>query len=48
MDIDMGALRGLVREKEVSFDLLVEAIEQALLIAYQRTEGHARSARIYG
>ena len=46
MDIDMGALRGLVREKEISFDLLVEAIEQALLIAYQRTEGHARSARV--
>ena len=27
MDIDMSALRGLVREKEISFDLLVEAIE---------------------
>ena len=31
MDIDMAALRGLVREKDVSFDLLVEAIESALL-----------------
>ena len=39
MDIDMSALRGLVREKEISFDLLVEAIEAALLIAYHRTEG---------
>ncbi|GFE11915.1 hypothetical protein Scani_81830 [Streptomyces caniferus] len=29
MDIDMSALRGLVREKEISFDLLVEAIESA-------------------
>lgn len=38
MDIDMSALRGLVREKEISFDLLVEAIESALLIAYHRTE----------
>ena len=28
MDIDMSALRGLVREKEISFDLLVEAIEK--------------------
>ena len=37
MDIDMSALRGLVREKEISFDLLVEAIESALLIAYHRT-----------
>ncbi|RKS77393.1 N utilization substance protein A [Motilibacter peucedani] len=46
MDIDMGALKGLVREKEISFDLLVQAIEQALLIAYQRTEGHAPRARV--
>lgn len=34
----MSALRGLVREKEISFSLLVEAIESALLIAYHRTE----------
>jgi N utilization substance protein A len=46
MDIDMNALRGLEREKEVSFDLLVRAIEQALLVAYQRTEGHAPTARV--
>ena len=46
MDIDMTALRGLEREKEVSFDLLVRAIEQALLVAYQRTEGHAATARV--
>ena len=46
MDIDMGALRALEREKEISFDLLVRAIEQALLIAYQRTEGHAPRARV--
>jgi N utilization substance protein A len=46
MDIDMGALRGLEREKEISFDLLVRAIEQALLIAYERTEGHAPVARV--
>ncbi len=46
MDIDMSALRGLVREKEISFDLLVEAIEAALLIAYHRTEGSRRSARV--
>ena len=45
MDIDMSALRGLVREKEISFDLLVEAIESALLIAYHRTEGSHRQAR---
>jgi transcription termination/antitermination protein NusA len=46
VDIDMSALRGLVREKEISFDLLVEAIEAALLIAYHRTEGSRRTARV--
>jgi len=46
MDIDMTALRGLEREKEISFDLLVRAIEQALLVAYQRTEGHRPTARV--
>ncbi|GAB3122065.1 transcription termination factor NusA [Streptomyces calidiresistens] len=46
MDIDMSALRGLVREKEISFDVLVEAIESALLIAYHRTEGSRRHARV--
>ncbi len=46
MDIDMAALRGLEREKDVSLDLLVGAIEAALLVAYQRTEGHAPSARV--
>ena len=46
MDIDMSALRALEREKEISFSLLVEAIESALLIAYQRTEGHQPKARV--
>jgi len=46
VNIDMAALRSLEREKDIAFDLLVEAIESALLIAYQRTEGanaHARA-----
>ena len=46
MDIDMSALRGLVREKEISLDLLIEAIESALLIAYHRTDGSRRDARV--
>jgi hypothetical protein len=46
VDIDMSALRGLVREKEIAFDVLVEAIESALLIAYHRTEGSRRRARV--
>jgi len=46
MDIDMRALRALEHEKEISFPLLVEAIESALLMAYQRTEGHQPVARV--
>ncbi len=47
MDIDMSALRGLVREKEISFDLLVEAIKiRPSFIAYHRTEGSRRHARV--
>jgi N utilization substance protein A len=42
----MTALRALEREKEISFSLLVEAIEAALLIAYQRTDGHQPTARV--
>jgi N utilization substance protein A len=46
MNIDVTALRGLVREKDVSFDTVVEAIESALLAAYQRTEGAQEHARV--
>ncbi len=42
MDIDMTILRSLEREKEISFDILVEAIEQALLTAYHKTPGASR------
>jgi N utilization substance protein A len=45
VNIDVAALRGLVREKEVSFDTVVEAIEVALLAAYQRSEGASPHAR---
>jgi N utilization substance protein A len=45
MNIDVTALRGLVREKDVSFDTVVEAIESALLAAYHRTEGAHENAR---
>ena len=31
MDIDMQALRGLEKEKDIRLDVLVDAIEQALL-----------------
>jgi len=46
MDIDMSILRALEREKEISFEILVEAIEQALLTAYHKTSGDHRPARV--
>ncbi len=46
MDIDMMVLRSLEREKEISFEVLVEAIEQALLIAYHKTPGAQPKARV--
>ena len=46
MDIDLNILRSLEREKEISFDVLVEAIEQALHTAYLRTPGAQEQARV--
>ena len=46
MDIDLSILRSLEREKEISFDVLVEAIEQALLTAYHKTPGAQEKARV--
>ena len=46
MDIDMQALRLLEREREISLDVLVSAIEQALLSAYHRTPGAHQRARV--
>ena len=45
MDIDVSALRALVREKDLSYDVVVRTLEQALLIAYHRTGGSAADAR---
>ncbi len=46
MDIDMSILRMLEREKEISFEVLVEAIEQALHTAYIKSPGAHESARV--
>ena len=46
MKIDMSILRSLEREKEISFDLVVGAIETALLTAYRHTEGAQPHARV--
>jgi N utilization substance protein A len=46
MDIDVSALKALVREKDLSYDALVQMIEQAVLLAFHRTEGAAPQARV--
>jgi N utilization substance protein A len=46
MDIDMSALRSLERERDISLDVLVAAIEQALLSAYHRTHDSYTRARV--
>jgi len=46
MNIDMTALRSLVREKDISLPTVVEALEVALFTAYQHTEGAAPQARL--
>jgi len=46
MKLDMSALRSLEREKDIKLDVVVEAIETALLTAYRHTEGAAANARV--
>jgi transcription termination/antitermination protein NusA len=46
MDIDLSILRMMEREKEISFDVLVNAIEQALLTAYHKSAGAHQHARV--
>ena len=43
VDIDLSVLRSLESEKDISMDLVIKAIEDALLVAYHRTEGAAPS-----
>ena len=45
MDIDLTLLRALEREKEISFDILIDALEQALLTAYHKTPGAHEQAK---
>jgi transcription termination/antitermination protein NusA len=44
--LDIAALRAIEREKEISFETVVEAIETALLTAYRHTEGAHAHARV--
>lgn len=46
MDIDMQALRLIEHERDIKLDVLIEAIEQALLSAYHRTPGAYARARV--
>jgi hypothetical protein len=46
MDIDMSALRMLESEKGISVELVVDAIETALLSAYHKTAGAQQQARV--
>ncbi|HEX3731739.1 MAG TPA: transcription termination factor NusA [Mycobacteriales bacterium] len=46
MNIDIAALRALEREREISFETIIEAIESALLTAYRHTEGAYPIARV--
>ena len=46
MDIDLAALKGLERERDLSLNIIIPAIEQAMLVAYHRTEGARRIARV--
>ena len=46
MDIDVAVLRSLEAEKDISMDLVIKAIEDALLVAYHKSDGAAPTARV--
>ncbi|HYZ09256.1 MAG TPA: transcription termination factor NusA [Pseudonocardiaceae bacterium] len=46
MNVDIAALRAIERDKDISFNTVLEAIETALLTAYKHTEGHQPHARV--
>jgi N utilization substance protein A len=46
MDIDLSVLRSLESEKDISLETVIKAIEDALLMAYHKTEGASPAARV--
>jgi len=46
MDIDLSVLRSLESERDISLDLVIKAIEDALLVAYHKSEAVSSSARV--
>lgn len=46
MEIDLSQLRAIERDKEIPFDYLIKALEEALLNAYLKTEDAHPGARV--
>ncbi len=46
MDIDMEALRALERDREIPMNVLIEALEDAMLNAYEKTDGAVPGSRV--
>jgi N utilization substance protein A len=46
MDIDLSVLRSLESEKDISSETAIKAIEDALLMAYHKTDGANAAARV--
>jgi N utilization substance protein A len=46
MDIDLSALRQLEQDRGIKVDVMVEALEEALLHAYEKVPGHVAGARV--
>ncbi len=46
MDIDLNVLRALERDRGIGMDVLIPALEDALLNAYQKTSGAIANARV--
>jgi len=46
MDIDISVLRLMEREKDLPFEVLASAIEDALLTAYEKSDGAVHGARV--
>ncbi|MFT4227923.1 transcription termination factor NusA [Micropruina sp.] len=46
MDIDMEALRALERDREIPMNVLIGALEDAMLNAYEKTDGAVPGARV--
>ncbi|WOP18444.1 transcription termination factor NusA [Raineyella sp. LH-20] len=46
MDIDMAALRAIEHDKEIPLEVLVSALEEALLTAYHKTDNPVPGARV--